>query len=305
MSGGYDGSPCTATDLVNVLNLFEDKITPIDVMANGSGELAESIVFQSALINLAETRQDIVVFLNTPLQSELMRTPSARTSSIVSYKKSLAGSTSFYSAMYTPHVTIPDTFNSRQIKVGADSVAIPGWLGVINTLGYPYAFAGPEHGTVSGIIADWKIGDGSSIAAVLNNASINFIAYQANQGSYVAWTQNTLQIANSALRNLGAIFNILDIKKSLSIYLKRYLQLPINNSLRDNIVDEVNNYMDGVKASNRVSNYVFQDVSTTTDISNNTLKYILTVSPAFYAQDIYLTVAIVNQTFDFQILQTL
>lgn len=305
MSGGYDGSPCTTSDMINVLNLFEDKVTPIDIMANGSGALAESVAFQTALINLAETRQDIVAFLNTPLQTEQLPTNSARAAAISNYKKGLAGSTSFYSAMYAPHVTIPDTFNSRQISVGADALIIPGWLNVINTQGYPFAYAGPQYGQLSNMTAAWRIGDESGEAATLNNSSVNFIAYDSTQGSYVAWTQNTLQIANSAMRNLGAVFNVLDIKKTLSVYLKQYLQLPITNALRKSIASNVNNYMDGIKASNRVSGYIFQDISSSTDISNNTLRFILTISPAYYAQQIYLTVAIVNQTLSFQILQTL
>ena len=207
--------------------------------------------------------------------------------------------------MYAPHVTIPDTFNSRQISVGADALIIPGWLNVINTQGYPFAYAGPQYGQLSNMTAAWRIGDESGEAATLNNSSVNFIAYDSTQGSYVAWTQNTLQIANSAMRNLGAVFNVLDIKKTLSVYLKQYLQLPITNALRKSIASNVNNYMDGIKASNRVSGYIFQDISSSTDISNNTLRFILTISPAYYAQQIYLTVAIVNQTLSFQILQTL
>ena len=305
MSGGYDGGALEVSDLVAALDLFADKVIPIDIMANGSGTLAETPEFQQALIALAESRQDIVAFINSRLSDEKLSTNSARAAAVASYKKSILASTSFYSAIYTPHVTISDTFNSRQIAVGADAIMIPGWLKVINSQGYPFAFAGYQYGRVSNMTATWRIGDQSGEASILNDASVNFIGYDAIQNTYLACTQNTLQIANSSVRNLGAVFNILDIKKTLSIYLKQYLQLPITTSLRKTIASTTDNYMDGVKASERISNYNFKDISSSTDISNNTLRFVLTISPANYAQQIYLVVRIVNQTFDFQILQNL
>jgi len=302
MSGGYDGGALVDSDLVSALNLFEDKVIPIDIIANGS---IETSVYQAALINLAETRQDIIAFLNSRLADEKLATNSARASAISNYKKGILSSSSFYAAMYTPHVTIADTFNSRQVVVGADAMIIPGWLKVINSQGYPFAFAGYQYGRVNNMTTAWKIGDSSGEATVLNDTSVNFIAFDAIQNAYVAWTQNTLQIANSSLRNLGAVFNVLDIKKYLSIYLKQYLQLPITNSLRRTIKDNVDNYMDGIKANGRVGAFNFKDISSSTDISNNTLRFVLTISPTNYAQQIYLVVRIVNQTFDFQILQNL
>lgn len=305
MSGGYDGGALTDADLVAALSLFEDKVIPIDIIANGS---IETPVYQAALVNLAETRQDIIAFLNSRLVDEKLATNSARASAVVNYKKggvTSVNSTSFYAAMYAPHVTIADTFNSRQVVVGADAMIIPGWLKVINSQGYPFAFAGYQYGKVNNMTTAWKIGDSSGEASVLNDASVNFIAFDAIQNAYITWTQNTLQIANSSLRNLGAVFNVLDIKKSLSVYLKQYLQLPITTSLRRTIKDNVDNYMDGVKANGRVGNFNFKDISSSTDISNNTLRFVLTISPTNYAQQIYLVVRIVNQTFDFQILQNL
>ncbi|MFA6358804.1 MAG: hypothetical protein WCY09_09140 [Candidatus Omnitrophota bacterium] len=305
MSGGYDGGALTDADLVAALSLFEDKVIPIDIIANGS---IETPVYQAALVNLAETRLDIIAFLNSRLVDEKLATNSARASAVVNYKKggvTSVNSTSFYAAMYAPHVTIADTFNSRQITIGADAMIIPGWLKVINSQGYPFAFAGYQYGKVNNMTTAWKIGDSSGEATILNDASVNFIAFDAIQNAYIAWTQNTLQIANSALRNLGAVFNILDMKKTLSVYLKRYLQLPITTSLRRTIADDVNNFMDGVKASGRVGGYSFKDISSSADISNNTLRFVLTLSPTNYAQQIYLVMRIVNQTFDFQILQNL
>ena len=302
MSGGYDGGALADADLVNALNLFEDKVIPIDVMANGS---IETPAYQQALINLAETRQDIVAFINSRADDEKLSTNSAKAKAVVDYKKTQLASTSFYAAMYAPHVTISDVFNSRQISVGADSVIIPGWLKVINSQGFPFAYAGYQYGRVNNIKTPWKIGDSSGEAKVLNDASINYIAFDAIQNAYIAWTQNTLQIANSSLRNLGAVFNVLDIKKTLSVYLKQYLQLPITNSLRRDIKSTVDNYMDGIKATNRIGGYAFQDISSSIDISNNTLRFILSLSPANYSQQIYLSIRIVNQTFDFQILQNL
>lgn len=302
LTGGTDGDVPNDSDMSAALALFEDKIVPIDIMANGS---VESPVYQSALLNLAITRADCVAFINSRLSDELANTNSQRATNVATYKSSTLSSTSFYGAMYAPHVTIPDLFNSRQVTVGFDAIAIPGWLSVISNQGYPFAYAGYENGTATNATATWKIGDESGAAKILNDASVNFMVYDPIQGVYVVWTQNTLQIANSALKNLGAVFNILDIKRTLSLFLKQFLQLPITNSLRKNIKDNVDNYMDGIKANNRVGNYLFQDLTTTTDVSNNTIRLMLTISPAYYAQQIYLSIEIVNATFNFQILQSL
>ena len=269
-------------------------------MANGS---IESAIYHRAMVSLAELRQDIFAFLNSRLVDEKASTNSAKATAIINYKKNEVASTSFYAAMYAPHVRISDVWNSREIVVGADAKIIPGWLSVINNQGYPFAFAGYQYGKVTSMSTDWKIGDQSGEALALNDASVNFIVHDPIQGLYLAWTQNTLQMANSAMRNEGVVFNILDIKKTLSVYLKQYLQLPITPELREEIVSKVNNHMDGVKSANRVSDYVFQDVTTLTDESNDKLSFVLTVAPTRYAQKIYLVVNIVNQTFDFKILQ--
>lgn len=116
--------------------------------------------------------------------------------------------------------------------------------------------------------------------------------------------QNTLQIANSSLRNLGAVLNVLDIKEHFQTSLKEYLQLPITNSLRRDIVNTANDYLEPMNGV-RFYNYVFQDVSSDMDIADNTLRYLLTLSLTAYAQKIYLVMNIVNNTFDFSILQSL
>jgi hypothetical protein len=255
------------------------------------------------MVALAESRLDIFAFLNSRLSDEKASTNSTKATNIVNYKKNTLASTSFYAAMYAPHVNYQDVYNSRTIKIGADAKVIPGWLNVINSLNYPYAYAGPKYATLSGITADWKIGPASGEASTLNDASVNFIAYDAIQGRYVVWTQNTLQIANSALRNIGTVLNILDIKKAISSYLTEYLQLPITTSLRKQMVTAIDNYMNTVKSQGRVSNFAFQDTSTDTDVSNNTLNFVLTLAPTYYAQIINVAITIVNQTFDFTILQ--
>ena len=45
---------------------------------------------------------------------------------------------------------------------------------------------------VSGVTANWKIGDMSGEAEILNDASINFVAYDGRVGRYYMQCQNTL-----------------------------------------------------------------------------------------------------------------
>ena len=302
-SGGFDGDKVTPADMVKALGVFQDKTIPVSIIGNGCSEEAESPVFQQALLELANSRKDAFVFLNDKKSAEAATLPSARAQAIVDYKKNQLGSTSFYGCMYAPHVNTPDVFNARDVKIGTDAVAIAGWLNVINSLNYPYAYAGPRNGLVTGVTCDWKIGDMSGEAEMLNDASINYVAYDGRVGRYYMQCQNTLQVANSAMRNIGVVLNVLDIKENLVTYLKEFLNLPITDSLRRDIMDTVGDYLSPMVGT-RFYNYVFQDTTTDADLAEDTLRYLLTVSPTRYAQRIYLVMNIVRTGFDFSILQS-
>lgn len=303
-SGGSDGEKVTASDLVKALGVFQDKTIPVSILGNGCSEEAESPVFQQALLALADSRKDCFVFLNDRATDEKATLTSTRAQAIVDYKKNQLGSTSFYGCMYAPHVNTPDIYNSRDAKIGSEAVAIAGWLNVINSLNYPYAFAGPRNGLVTGVTTDWKIGDMSGEAEMLNDASVNYVAYDGRVGRYYMQCQNTLQIANSAMRNIGVVMNVLDIKENLVTYLKEFINLPITDSLRRDIMDTVGDYLSPM-VGNRFYDYVFQDTTTEADLAEDTLRYLLTLSPTRYAQRIYLVMNIVRTGFDFSILQSM
>ena len=285
------------------LDAFADKTVSVSVIGNGCSAEVESKIFQQAMLDLADNRKDLLVFLNNPVGRETGTLGSTKAQAIVDYKKTELGSTSYYGCMYAPHVKTTDTFNSRQVKIGADAIAIAGWLDVINTLGYPYAYAGPQNGLVTGVTADWKIGDESGEAALLNDASVNYIAYDGKVGRYYMQAQNTLQIANSALRNLGCMFNVLDLKEHLQTSLKEYCQMPITDLLRRDIVNSVEDYL-GPMQGTRFYNYAFQDVTTAADIAQDTLRYKLWIDITRYANRIYLFLNVVNSTFDWSIVQS-
>ena len=302
-SGGSDGEPINAATLTAAVNVFADKTIPISILGNGCSTEAETALFQQALIQLAVTRKDILTFLNSRKVDEKATLPSVKAQNVVDYKKNTLANTSFYGCMYANHPKVADIFNSRTVEIGAEAIAIAGWLNVINNLNYPYAYAGPKNGLVSGATTDWKIGDMSGEAEMLNDASINYIAFDGKVGRYYMQTQNTLQVANSVMRNIGAVLNVLDIKETLATNLKEYVQLPITTDLRRDILDNVNDYLSPLVGV-RFYNYNFQDVSSDADIADNTLRYLLTLAPTAYANKIYLVMNIVNATFDFSILQS-
>lgn len=306
LAGGSNGEEIDETTLEAALEGFKDKSVTVSILGNGCSALSETKQFQQALMGVADLRKDLVVFLNNPYEGteRNITLPSQRAKNIVDYKKSELGSTSFYGCMYAPHVNTTDIFNGGSKKIGAESVAIAGWLNVISNLNYPYAYAGPRNGLVQGVTCDWKIGDESNEAALMNDASINYVAFDSRVGRYYMQCQNTLQVANSSMRNIGTVLNVLDIKENFTILLKEYLQLPITDNLRREIVDISNDYLSPMLGV-RFSNYTFQDVTSTYDLANNTLRYLLTIAPTPYAQRIYLTMNIVNATFDFSITQSM
>lgn len=310
MGGGAEKAlnELTAADAVAALAVFEDKTIPISLMGNGTGTIYENADYQQALVELAVNRQDFLAFLNSRLTDEKATLNSQKAKNIIDYKKGAGedglGSTSWNACMYAPHVNYSDVFNSRKIKLGADSTAIAGWLKVILNQGYPYAFAGPADGLVTGVTTDWKIGDTSGEATNLNDASINYVAYDAKVGRYYMQCQNTLQIANSSLRNIGAVLNVLDIKETFMTYFKEYLQKPITPRLREEIWNKGNDYLkDDILGMGRCVNYTFVDATTEADLADNTLRYVLTIALTPYAQKIKLIMNIVNANYDFTISQ--
>ena len=259
------------------------------------------------MLSICESRKDCFAILRTHRSYEKIALTSSRVRSLIDYKKETLGSTEYLAAMYGPHVTTYDTYNSRNVTIGADSVACRKWMEVIRDYGYPYAAAGIELGYVPNVTLDWKIGDESSEAKEFNDASMNMIVWDAKRKFYYLNTQNTLQLANSAFRNMGAVLNVLDIKEWMNFNLKYYIQKPIDGDgqLQEAILRTIEGYMDGCKSGGRVSDYYVQDVTTKTHISNNELHFVLTLCPAYYAQEIYLAINVVNATFDFQILQSM
>ena len=300
LGGGYNGEDVTEADMIAALDVFADKTVPISILANGS---QETPLFQQAMLDLATTRLDCIAFLNSRKVDEAATFNSVKAQNIVTYKKETLGSTTYLGTMYAPHVTVADAFNSRNIKIGADGVAIPGWLNVLLNKGIPYAYAGPQNGLVTGCTCDWKIGDMSGEATILNDASVNYIAFDAKVGRYYMQCQNTLQVANSSLRNLGAVFNVLDIKETFATYFKEYLQRPITNQLREELLNAGRAHMELMLSQSRVTGYAFVDTTTEYDLSNDTLRFVLALALTPYARQIYLTMNIVNQMFDFSIMQ--
>lgn len=301
--GGSNGDPVGEADLERALLKFEDKTIPISILGNGCSAEAETKEFQQAMLGIADTRKDIVCFLSSRKEDEGKTIPSERAQAVVSYKKNDLASTSFYGCMYAPHVNTSDTFNSRQVKIGTDAVAIAGWLNVINNLNYPYAYAGPQNGLVTGVTCDWKIGDESGEAELLNDASINYVAFDGKVGRYYMQCQNTLQVANSSLRNIGCVLNVLDIKENLGVFLKEYSNLPITDTLRRDIMNKITSYLSPMTGT-RFYNYSFQDVTTDADIAQDTLRYLLTISLTRYASKLYCAINVVGPTYDFSMLQS-
>ena len=300
---GSNGGEVNTNTLIGALEVFADKNLPISVLGNGCSTEAETYDFQNKMLELADTRKDIVAFLNSRKVDEAATLNSQKAQNIVDYKKGTLASTSFYGCMYAPHVNTSDTFNSRQVAIGSDAVAIAGWLNVINSLGYPYAYAGPQNGLVTGVTCDWKIGDESGEAEILNDASVNYVAYDGKVGRYYMQCQNTLQIANSSLRNIGGVLNVLEIKEHLATFFKEFNQLPITNILRRDIMNGVIDYLDPM-AGTRFYDYSFQDVTTDADLAQDTLRYLLAISLTRYASRIYCAINVVRPGFDFSLLQS-
>lgn len=309
LGGGFDGGAVRTEDHdynIDALEVFASKMVPVSILVNGDNDSAD---YQQTMVNICASRKDCFCFLRTPKNLEKTLLPAQRVKNIVSYKKEtlaplIATGYDYLGCMFGPHAYVQDSYNSRKVKIGMDSLACKQYLKVINSDGYPYAAAGPIKGKMSGLTLDWKIGDESTEASFINDASINFLVFEPRQQYYYLNTQNTLQMANSAFRNIGAVLNVLNMKENLARRLKDFVNLPITDALQEQIIRTMEQYMDGCKSSGRVSNYHLSNNTTKNDISNNELHFLLTLAPAYYAQRIYLVVNVVNAAFDFELLQS-
>ena len=115
--------------------------------------------------------------------------------------------------------------------------------------------------------------------------------------------QNTLQIANSSLRNIGCVLNVLDLKEHISASLKEFCNLPITDTLRRDILNSMNSYLSPMVGT-RFYNYAFVDITSAADIAQDTLRYNFYVDLTRYAARIYCFINIVNSTFDWTIVQS-
>ena len=87
--------------------------------------------------------------------------------------------------------------------------------------------------------------------------------------------------------------------------MKEYIQRPITTRLREEILNNGRANMDLMVSQERVTGYAFVDATSDYDMSNNTLRYVLALALTPYAQNIYLVMNVVNQMYDFSILQSL
>ena len=332
LGGGYDGDEIEVADNIAALQVFGDKAVPVSLLINGNNENA---LYQAAMIAICESRLDCFAFIRTPKSLEKLTLPAQRVKQLINYKKNTlasnavsattaarsnafkphfkslggtavkSGADSYLAAIFGPHVTVTDLYNSRKVVIGAESIAARQYLSVISSEGFPFAAAGPILGTIRNATVDWKIGDESAEARQFNDASMNMLVYEARQKYYYFNTQNTLQLANSAFRNIGTVLNVLNIKENLTRMLKDYIQRPMTNDLIEAVERTIYDYMDSCKSGGRVLDYALNNETTKNDMANNELHFMLTLAPTPYAQKIYLVVNVVNAAFDFELLQSL
>ena len=275
LNGGDDGSAVTDAEMqtgADALSNPDDLL--VTVLMDGG---RTSAAYQKYLDAISQNRKDCVSVLSVPYAAE------ASTSymvDIVDYRKTTLNLNSSFSALYTPHVSIYDKFNDRDIYVSPDGYA----AGAISETASNYEIWFPPAGLKRGLInvLDLRRRFSKPERDVLYNAGINPIRFAPGQGIAI-WGQKTLSSTPSALDRLNVRLLLIVIQPAIASALQDFL-FEINDSATRSIAQSrVQSYMDNIKGRRGVTDFLVKcdsDNNSTTDINNYRMNLDLYIKPS-------------------------
>jgi len=255
---GDDGSTVTDANMITALDLFDNTNNSTITLVLDGGWTTKS--YQRAIDALCQSREDCVGLLSSRYVDEA--TANTYVTSIVNYRKNILNLNSSWSAMYSPHVSIYDKFNDRELYVSPD-----GYAGsVISRTFANYELWYPAAGFRRGLLnvldvkRRWSKGEMDE----LYDNQINPIRFAPGKGILV-WGQKTLSARPTSLDRLNVRLLLVYIQPAIASLLDDFI-FEFNDVItRNQIKIIIDQYMENIKARRGV--YAFQTVC---DESNNT-----------------------------------
>lgn len=292
MADGDDGSAVTDSNMITAANVFTNKAAySVTLLLDGGYTVP---AYQIALDTIAQGRLDCVAILSTPYSAEAAST---YMTDLVDYRKSDLNLNSSYSALYTPHVQIPDRFNDRKIYVSPDGYVGGSISFAANNYEIWFPPAGNRRGVLNVLDLRRRFEDGE--LDLLANAGINPIKFGKG---FVVWGQKTLLQRASALDRLNVRLLLIVIEPAIQELLEDYLFELNEAGVRSIIETKIETYLEGIKSRKGVTDYdVVADESNNSadDIENNRLNVDIFIKPTRSIEEIPMRVVITPTNISF------
>ena len=257
MGGGDNGSAVTDAEIIQALDAFYNKDTyQLTVLMDG-GHASPAV--QLEMDTICQSRNDCVALMSVPYSDEVA---SDYMTQIVNYRQTDLNLNSSFSALYTPHLKIYDSFNDRNLYASPDGFAGAAISASASNFEIWFPPAGYTRGIVNALEARVKFDEGERDA--LYDAQINPIRFKAGRGLAI-WGQKTLLTRPSSLQSLNVRLMLIVIEPAIAEALEDFL-FELNDSTTQLVAKtRVDRYMENIQSRRGVF-----DFSTICDDTNNT-----------------------------------
>lgn len=237
-AGGINGAEAVAGTVVTGWDAFANA-DEIDVRILINGGQTDTSVHQK-MNTVAEARKDCIAILDMPYNS------TSSVENMTAYRDAVAINSS-YSALYSPWVTINDSYNDKTLTV-SPSGYIAAQFAYNDSVGETWnAPAGFNRGILNVLAIQSVLTQGER--DTLYQSQVNPLQKFNGQGN-VIWGQKTMQRKASALDRVNVRRLLIVIEKSVAIAMQNYLFEPNNQITRFKIQATVEQFMDDLSARN-------------------------------------------------------
>lgn len=274
MNGGDDGVAVTDSEMqigADVLANPDDLLVTV-IMDGGR----TSVPYQRYIDGICQNRKDCVAVLSTPFAKEAS---ASYLTDIIDYRKTELNLNSSFSALYTPHVSIFDKFNDRNIYVSPDGYAAGAISETASNFEIWFPPAGLRRGLINVLDVRRRFTKGERDA--LYNAGINPIRFAPGQGIAI-WGQKTLSSRPSALDRLNVRLLLIAIQPAIAQALEDFLFELNDESTRSIARSRVESFMDNIKGRRGVTDFLVKadsDNNSAEDIDNYRMNLDLYIKP--------------------------
>jgi phage tail sheath protein FI len=274
MNGGDDGVAVTDSEMqigADALSNADDLL--VTVLMDGG---RTSVPYQRYLDGICQNRKDCVAVLSVPFAKEAS---ASYLTDIIDYRRTELNLNSSFSALYTPHVSIFDKFNDRNIYVSPDGYAAGAISETASNFEIWFPPAGLRRGLINVLDVRRRFTKGERDA--LYNAGINPIKFAPGQGIAI-WGQKTLSSRPSALDRLNVRLLLIAIQPAIAKALEDFLFELNDEATRSIARGRVQSFMDNIQGRRGVTEFlVVADSSNNSaeDIDNYRMNLDLYIKP--------------------------